>query len=182
MYTQSNYNGAIVNTLNGTVNFPGVCNASSLTVQQPIVSNITSVPTLNTQIGYSQTVVATGRVAIAQNTWTNVNSLSVTLVNLGVYIVVGTIPVVLSEIGGALSATQIIYSLSTSSNANDYYNQCCEVYTGATIEYQQSLQTTRILTCTYANTPVYLIASYQGTWQPFTSSAYPCIITYTRIA
>ena len=62
--------------------------ATQITVQQPIVSNITSVPTVSNQIGYTQTVVATGRVAIAQNTWTNVNSLSVTLVNLGVYIIV----------------------------------------------------------------------------------------------
>ena len=87
---------------------------------------------------------------------------SLTLATMGVYIVVGPILIFFGEVGGALSATQIIYLLSTSSNAKDYYNQCCEVYTGATFEYQQSLQTTRILTCTYANTSVYLIASYQG--------------------
>ena len=117
-----NYNGTIVNTLNGTVNFPGVCNASSLTVQQPIVSNITSVPTVSNQIGYTQTVVATGRFGIPQNSWANVNSLSVTLSTVGVYIIHGTIPVILSSISTG-TPTQIIYSLSTSSNAN-CFTQC----------------------------------------------------------
>ena len=31
MFTQSNYAGAINNTLNGTVNIPATCNASNLT-------------------------------------------------------------------------------------------------------------------------------------------------------
>ena len=162
------------------MNIPGTCNVASLTVQQPIVSNITSVPTVSNQIGYTQTVVATGRFGIPQNTWANVNSLSVTLSTVGVYIIVGTIPVILSSIGVG-TPTQIIYSLSTSSNANDYYNQCCEVFTGSNLEYQQSLQTTRIFTCTFS-TPMYLIASYQGSFPCYTSASYPCIITYTRIA
>ena len=32
MYTQSNYNGTIVNTLNGTVDISGTLNASNVTV------------------------------------------------------------------------------------------------------------------------------------------------------
>ena len=32
MYTQSNYAGAINDTLNGTVNIPGTCDIGSLTI------------------------------------------------------------------------------------------------------------------------------------------------------
>ena len=53
--------------------------------------------------------------------------MSVTLAAVRVYIVVGTIPVILSTVSGGLTATQIIFSLSTSSNSNDFYNQCCEI-------------------------------------------------------
>ena len=101
---------------------------------------------VNTRIGYTQTVVVMNRVAIPQNTRTNVNSLYVTLSTMVIYIIAVTLPVLLSTIGSG-TATQVEYSLNTGLNYNDYYNQACELHTGSVLEYQQSLQTTAIFTC-----------------------------------
>ena len=72
MYTQSNYGGAIVNTLNGNVNIniPGTLNVSNVTVNNDFICNggimVTSPslpPNIN-YIGYTNTMKITNSMSL----------------------------------------------------------------------------------------------------------------------
>ena len=186
MYTQSNYNGAIMNTLNGTVNMPGTCNDSNLTVNNDFICNSgiimvsSSIPQNMNFIGYTSTMKLTNSIALPSG---------YTLFFTYSTPVSGTFSfdaqLRLEYVVGQANWNTVIFGISTAINYFDsecYYNAFERNPRADGTRGTECLHTRRVLYITSA-TPVYLLVNFAGGVGNFaTASNAFTFLRYTRIA
>ena len=120
MYTQSNYGGAIVNTLNGNVNIPGTLNASNVTVNNNLICNggimVTSpsLPPNISYIGHTNTMKITNSMSLPSG-YTCLFTFSPPVA--GYYSLQGQITY--QWVVGTAQWNQLVYGLSTSITSYD---------------------------------------------------------------
>ena len=183
MYTQSDYAGNIYNELYGTTTAitlnTTTLNTSYLTTNS-IVSTLLSQPPNSTYVGYSYTYSISSSYTMTTS-WTNINSVSLSISNPGVYIINATFPIYYFTNNGIQT---LYYALSTSplgldSGAiqNIYY-----MSQGSACTIQASLSISRVLYVS-PSVNIYLIG-YMSLSSPvfYITNNVPTYITYTRIA